>query len=235
MPLGQAAQDIVRLAGAAIAATLLGLASAGCAPQGESASAPPAASDSFDFYVLSLSWSPTYCAVEGGNANRQQCGGDARHAFVVHGLWPQFEQDWPEYCDSAEPDRVPDAIVGEIIDLMPSAGLVGHQWRKHGTCSTLPQRAYFEHVRRAREAVAIPDAFADAEQPTMTSPLAVETQFIEANPGLAADGIAVSCDGGYIGEVRICMTQDLRFRACRQVDERGCRRSSATMPAVADN
>ena len=56
----------------------------------------------FDFYVLSLSWSPSFCeeASERGNEGRSQaqCGGRP-FSFVVHGLWPQYEHGFPEYCD----------------------------------------------------------------------------------------------------------------------------------------
>src|SRR5438874_4074521 len=60
----------------------------------------------FDFYVLSLSWSPSFCeqASERGNDRRSgaQCGGRP-FSFVVHGLWPQYERGFPEYCQrSAE-------------------------------------------------------------------------------------------------------------------------------------
>ena len=55
----------------------------------------------FDFYVLSLSWSPSFCeaAQERGNSSRNQqiqCGGRP-YAFVVHGLWPQYDRGFPNY------------------------------------------------------------------------------------------------------------------------------------------
>ena len=54
----------------------------------------------FDFYVLSLSWSPSFCeaAAERGNTGRSQqaqCG-ERPFSFVVHGLWPQYERGYPE-------------------------------------------------------------------------------------------------------------------------------------------
>src|SRR5580704_5376656 len=60
----------------------------------------------FDYYVLSLSWSPSFCeeAQERGNGGRsqqQQCGGRP-FSFVVHGLWPQYERGYPEYCDRSK-------------------------------------------------------------------------------------------------------------------------------------
>ncbi|MCB1968558.1 MAG: ribonuclease, partial [Candidatus Accumulibacter sp.] len=52
----------------------------------------------FDFYVLALSWSPAYCLIEGDRANKQQCAEERDLGFVVHGLWPQFESGYPEFC-----------------------------------------------------------------------------------------------------------------------------------------
>lgn len=221
----------MRPASAALAAIVLGLASA-CQPASQEQAEAAAPSDTFDFYVLSLAWSPTYCAVEGDDANRRQCGSGRDLGFIVHGLWPQFERGWPEFCDSGEPDRVPNAIVDDIIDLIPSAGLIGHQWRKHGSCTGLSQRAYFRLVRQASAAVTIPETLGDAERRTEIAPGEVERHFLDANPGLAAEGIAVTCEGGLIDEVRICLTQALGFRTCAEIDRRGCRRSGTVMPAA---
>ena len=74
----------------------------------------------FDYYVLSLSWSPSFCeeAQERGNGGRsqQQCGGRP-FSFVVHGLWPQYERGYPEYCDrDSWLDR---NIMTSMLDLMP--------------------------------------------------------------------------------------------------------------------
>ena len=44
---------------------------------------------SFDYYALSLSWSPTYCADKGARDGGPQCNGPRPYAFVLHGLWPQ--------------------------------------------------------------------------------------------------------------------------------------------------
>jgi ribonuclease T2 len=59
----------------------------------------------------------------------------------------------------------------------------------------------------------------------------VENAFAAANPGLARDGIAVSCADGRLDEVRICLTRDLSFRSCANVDRRGCRQRSLEVPA----
>lgn len=121
---------------------------------------PVPAGTGFDFYVLSLSRSPAFCASSEGSGNRQQCGSNRRYGFVVHGLWPQNETGYPEFCTSSEPDRVPDAIGRTMFDIMPSMGLIGHQWRKHGACSGLSQKDYFSATRTAFEAVKLPETIA---------------------------------------------------------------------------
>ncbi len=185
----------------------------------------------FDFYVLSLSWSPSYCEAEKSHANRQQCASGRPYAFVVHGLWPQFERGFPADCTTAEPD-VPRERRAALYDLMPSAGLIGYQWRKHGSCSGLSQRDYFAVMRKARQQVRIPAEFARLDDYRMVDPAAAERAFLAANPGLDAAAIAVTCDKRYLREVRICLTKDLKFRACPEIDRRSCRLSRAVMPPV---
>ncbi|WP_157015231.1 ribonuclease T2 family protein [Mesorhizobium xinjiangense] len=185
--------------------------------------------EGFDFYVLSLSWSPSYCAAEGADANRQQCGSGRPYAFVVHGLWPQFERGYPEYCALADRD-VPSAEIKGLLPIMPSAGLIRHQWVKHGSCAGLSREEYFAVLRAAHDAVVIPQDFRHAADYRTIEPKRVEQAFLEANPDLDADGIAVTCDRRYLREVRICLTRDLQFRACEEVDRRGCKRREAVMP-----
>ena len=84
----------------------------------------------------------------------QQCGGRP-FSFVVHGLWPQYEQGFPSFCQVPAP-RLDRAIVGSMLDLMPSPRLIFHEWDRHGTCSGLSPHAYFEAVRKARAVVKIP-------------------------------------------------------------------------------
>lgn len=189
----------------------------------------------FDFYVLSLSWSPTFCeaAAERGNAGRSgqiQCGGRP-FAFVVHGLWPQYERGYPEYCERPSP-RLDRRIVNSMLDLMPATGLIYNEWDKHGTCAGLSQRAYFEEIRKARAAVRIPPDFIDAKESRTVTPDEVEAAFIKANPGLSGEAIAVSCDKTRLSEVRICMSRDLQFRGCGEIDRRACRRERLEVPPM---
>lgn len=190
--------------------------------------APP---KKFDFYVLSLSWSPSYCEAEGSGANQQQCSSQRPYAFVVHGLWPQFERGFPSDCPTKSP-RVDDETVRSLYDIMPSAGLIGHQWRRHGSCTGLAAEDFFATLRVAREKVTIPAAYRQLNTYETIAARTVETAFLEANQSLPPDGISTSCDGRFFREIRICLTKSLEFRACPELERRGCRAEKLIMPPV---
>src|SRR5688572_26156484 len=186
----------------------------------------------FDFYVLALSWSPSFCEAAGerGTPPQQQCG-SRPYSFVVHGLWPQYEKGFPEFCQVPAP-RLDRNIVSSMLDLMPSPRLVFNEWDKHGTCSGLNARAYFETLRKARAIAKIPADYLDVKEPLMVTLADVEEAFIKANPGMTPQSIAVSCDHKRLSEVRICLTKDFRFRDCAEIDRRACRRDKLVMPPV---
>jgi ribonuclease T2 len=187
----------------------------------------------FDYYVLSLSWSPSFCeqaSARGGHRSDIQCGGRP-FSFVVHGLWPQYEHGYPEYCLRPSP-RLDRNIVSSMLDLMPARGLIFNEWDKHGTCSGLKARAYFETIRKARAAIKIPPEYLDLAASTTVTPAAVEDAFIKVNPGLSPTAIAVTCNRARLSEVRICLSKDLQFHACQEIDRRACRRDKVVMPPI---
>src|ERR1700747_64167 len=136
----------------------------------------------FDFYVLSLSWSPSFCEAAGerGTPPQQQCGARP-YSFVVHGLWPQYERGFPEFCQQPAP-RLDRNIVSSMLDLMPAPRLIFNEWDRHGTCSGLSPNAYFENVRKARAAVKIPDAYIAPSAALTVTPDEVEGACAEAHP-----------------------------------------------------
>jgi ribonuclease T2 len=115
---------------------------------------------------------------------------------------------------------------------MPAPGLIFNEGDKHGTCSGLGQRAYFEAIRKARAGIKIPDEFLDLQQAKTIAPDAIEEAFIKVNPGLSNSAIAVTCDRNRLTEVRVCMSKDLQFRACEEIDRRACRRDQVVMPPM---
>jgi len=188
----------------------------------------------FDFYVLSLSWSPSFCAAaherDGARIPGAQCGARP-FAFVVHGLWPQYEHGFPEYCQVPAP-RLYRGIVDSMLDVMPAPHLIFNEWDRHGTCSGLSPRAYFDLVRKARAAVKIPAEYVELQSPLNVTPTAVEEAFTKANPGLSSEGMAIGCDHKRLTEVRICLSKELQFRNCAEIARRSCERDQLVMPPV---
>jgi ribonuclease T2 len=186
----------------------------------------------FDFYVLALSWTPSYCEAEGDRrSGDEQCSRGRQFSFVVHGLWPQYERGFPRDCVKPAP-WLANGLINGMLDLMPARGLVIHEWRTHGTCSGLAPETYFNAVRRAHARVTIPERFRGIEKHTMVSPAEIEGEFLAANPDLKPDMIAVTCDQRRLREIRICMTTDLAFRSCDEINRRACRMPRVVMPPV---
>ncbi len=205
------------------------------------AAAHDGAPGQFDFYVLSLSWSPSFCAEaaerRGGAAPSLQCGARP-YSFVVHGLWPQYDKGFPEYCETPAP-RLSRDIVSSMLDLMPAPHLIYNEWDKHGTCAGLSPHGYFDTVRRARAAVKIPPDYNALNAPLAVAPGVVADAFIKANPGLSAAAMAVECDHKRLTEVRLCLAKDFsagsataQFHDCPEVVKRSCRRDQVVMPPV---
>jgi ribonuclease T2 len=185
----------------------------------------------FDYYLLSLSWSPAFCLQSPGAA---ECTGLRRYGFIVHGLWPQNERGWPEHCDVRVP--VPDEVVQGIADLMPARALVYHEWSAHGTCSGLPPAQFFALVRRAYASIVIPPPLKGPTAAVEQSTSAVAGEFLRANPGMPAASIVVTCSGQgapRLREVRICLDRDLAPRDCSADAARAaCRAPELIVPPV---
>ena len=177
----------------------------------------------FDYYVLSLSWAPTWCGGAGDRDDTDQCAPGRRIGFMVHGLWPQNERGWPAECATGQPDPTR-GDSREMADIMGSGGLAWYQWKKHGRCSGLSGRDYYRLTRAAAGAVSVPPLFAMLPRDITLPATVVEDAFMQANPALTRDGITVTCDGDAIDEVRVCLTRDLQPRDCAADARRDCRR-----------
>lgn len=188
-------------------------------------------SGEFDYYVLALSWSPNWCEIEGDARDSDQC--DARHDYgwTLHGLWPQFHQGWPSYCPTTNtlPSR---QMSADMTDLMGSAGLAWHQWKKHGTCAGLPAAQYYALMRRAYALVTRPVIFRNLDREITLPAAVVEEAFLKANPDLDKDMLTVTCRDGYIQEARICLSRDLAPVPCGRDVIRDCRLKSARFRPV---
>ena len=175
----------------------------------------------FDYYVLALSWTPTWCAIEGDGRGSPQCDPGQGFGFTLHGLWPQYEEGWPSYCPTSErnPSR---GMTADIADIMGSSGLAWHQWNKHGVCSGLSARDYFALSRLAYERVTRPDLLRNLGREVRLPAEVIEEAFLEENPDLRDETTTVTCRDGRVQEIRICLTRDLDPRECGRDVARDC-------------
>lgn len=175
----------------------------------------------FDYYLMSLSWSPTYCLTH--EYDRAQCAGKG-YGFVLHGLWPQYDSGgYPHNCAGSSLSADAEAI-GD--SLYPSPKLVQHEWAEHGTCSGLDPMTYFRTADRASATVRIPAAFEAPRTTLVMSGDEIASAFRAANPTLPDDSLRVVCSRGQFSEVRICLTRTLAVRRCG----RGVRSSCPLAP-----
>ena len=189
----------------------------------------------FDYYVLVLSWSPSFCAGEGRAKKSPQCSGTRPFAFVLHGLWPQYETGWPNDCHQGRKPRVPSTLINTMLDIMPARRLVIHQYNKHGTCSGLDPESYFQTARKAFEAIKIPARYLQPQKPVIISPREIENDFLKTNQELTPEMISISCGRNKrLRGVRICFSKDLALRGCgaNETQQKLCKLDKIVMPSV---
>ncbi|UZD90264.1 ribonuclease T2 [Cognatishimia activa] len=185
----------------------------------------------FDYYVLALSWSPNWCAIEGDAKGSPQCDPREDHGWILHGLWPQFHRGWPSYCRTSE--RAPSrGMTSDMADIMGTSGLAWHQWKKHGTCSGLSASGYFELSREAYERIERPQILRKLDKSVRLPAHLIEEVFLKENPGLSPEGLTVTCKQGYIQEARICLSKDLDPVPCGRDVIKDCTLSDALFDPV---
>lgn len=184
----------------------------------------------FDYYLMSLSWSPSYC--EAHPDESEQCAHKG-FGFVLHGLWPQNRDgSWPQHCST---DEQPDAAtIDRALAFMPSRRLVEHEWQTHGSCTGLDPKDYFARADRAFANVRIPAAMQTPQEPPSLGADDIVSAFAQTNPGLDERMITVECrDGGELTEVRVCLNKDtLAPQACGGRVRNSCRYGELRIPAV---
>jgi ribonuclease T2 len=182
--------------------------------------AQAAGAQSFDYYLLNLSWSPEFCY---SHPSAAEC---AQHrAFTLHGLWPQNTGgSYPENCSTAPGPRDP----AEFSDLYPDAGLLRHEWKTHGTCSGLGPDAFFTLARKAVHSVRIPDELSTLKRQISMPPGKILDLFARSNPAFPRDSLALSCGNNYLTAVEVCMDKSLQPIACGPI--RTCRANTVRIP-----
>ena len=185
----------------------------------------------FDYYVMALSWSPNWCAIEGDAKRSDQCDARHDHGWILHGLWPQYHRGFPEYCRTSyrAPSR---GQTNAMADIMGTGGLAWHQWKKHGVCSGLSPEDYYALSRVAYASVTRPAIFRKLDRSIKLPAAVVEAAWLKDNPKLEADGLTITCKKGHIQEARICFSRDLTPVPCGQDVVRDCRMKDAVFDPV---
>ena len=188
--------------------------------QSTSALPAPNGPQNFDYYLLSLSWSPEFCY---SHRDAPEC---ARHAtFVLHGLWPQnVDGSYPQDCSNAPGP----ANATQYSDIYPDAGLLEHEWHTHGTCSGLSADSFFDTARAAFEAFTIPPKLAQLNTQISMAPDQILSLVRASNPSIPANSVVLSCGNNYLTAVEVCLDKQLHPIACGPV--RSCRARVVRIP-----
>lgn len=166
----------------------------------------------FDYWVMALSWSPDYCATN-DYEDEQQCSIGKQLDFVLHGLWPQYEDGWPSYCTD---ETLPYDLQAEYVGLYPNDNLFDHEWKKHGTCSGLTPEGYLEWSSALKNGLVIPFEYDSPLEPFRTDAAALQVAFVAENPTFPENAFAVYCSGSgrFLKEIFVCYEKDGTPREC---------------------
>jgi ribonuclease T2 len=181
---------------------------------------PTSASQSFDYYLLNLSWTPEFCH---GHPNATECA--SRQAFVLHGLWPQnTDGTYPQNCSTEPGPRNP----GSFSDIYPDAGLLRHEWNTHGTCSGLSPDDFFTAARAAFHSIAIPSKLSQLDHQISMPPDEILGLFTATNPSIPRASLALSCGNNYLTAIEVCLNKSGQPTACGPI--RSCRANTVRIP-----
>jgi ribonuclease T2 len=170
----------------------------------------------FDLYLLSLSWSPGFCDIEGRRKGKPECAAGAHLGLVVHGLWPQYDNgDYPTFCDPSK-NFVPRASLDISREIYPDKSLAIGEWRKHGECSGLDAAHYYQAEIATYHMIKLPGTLVAPAAPLHAKAAEIAQAFARANPGVIEPGmVRTSCVRGELEEVRFCVKKDLSgFQDC---------------------
>lgn len=165
-------------------------------------------------YTLALSWSPEYCrGRESRAADRRQCSGEGgRFGFVVHGLWPEGRNGWPQWCPASRRPTSQDLAANLCIT--PSAALLAREWAEHGACMARRPETYFKVTRILWNSLRWPDFDRLSRRKGLTAG-EVRKAFTEANRGWKAEQVGVRLNRrGWLEELWLCYGKDFKPTAC---------------------
>lgn len=101
-------------------------------------------SGQFDLFLLAQSWAPRFCCSNAAQCKRENMEG--MDDLAIHGLWPAYNEadsggrTYPAFCDRSD---MASATSGSTLK-----GRAAHEWKKHGTCTTMSSTDYLTEEMR---------------------------------------------------------------------------------------
>ena len=174
-----------------------------------------------DYFRLSLSWSPTFCASKKQSEKYFQC--QQSFGLIVHGLWPNTKnatniRSHPRNCRNDQ--QIPLDIIDKYFCLMPSEILMQAEWEKHGTCYWSNARDYFEQIQRLYSNINQPNNLENILQnQTISKRLRrewIKQSFLQLNPRLPANAIDIRMinRARKLREIAFCYNSQFNYTDC---------------------
>ncbi|RKG58598.1 hypothetical protein D7X30_13390 [Corallococcus sp. AB011P] len=184
----------------------------------------------FGTYLLALTWAPTFCRT---HPDKEECG-DLEESFgathlTIHGLWPQFNDEearelnctYPAYCGGlceCQGSNAPSKCFPDPATIPPAMGTYGpgfvtdnfflanHEWPKHGSCTGMDTRTYFQSTIDALLSLPGDQGTPAAITDNVGGSVALENLRAAFGQG---DSVAFSCDPNCnLMEVGVCFSVD---------------------------
>ncbi len=241
-----------RLFGLCAAALCLAARVAVAQPDASREQEPPG---KFDFYLMSFTIAPSFCALSARYAEKQECRGatDAGYRatpLTVHGLWPNRERVsvnlQPQYCAGPPLGQLSPSLREKLAHWMPGVadGLDRYEWRRHGACSGLTPEAYFSAAVRLAERADATIGAVLRDGGMLGHEVKVDdiVAAVAAKDSPLAAAMVVSCrfpreDGGpsraYVQEIRLVLTRDFAPEPAERVgfgQNSGCPGKAGFLP-----
>lgn len=207
---------------------------------------------SFDYFLLSLSLAPSFCALSPANQAKQECRSLTEADFeqtplTVHGLWPNRARvsvnRQPHDCGS--PLVAPSSDTqAALTRYMPGGpGLEQYEWRKHGSCSGLSPEVYFATIVRLAQHAndTIGSVMRSREMLGHRVVISDLLAGVAAVDAALAPAIVVDCNqprgggGTLVDEIRIVLSKDFQPMPAASVglgQNSGCAGGHGQVPLV---
>jgi len=189
-------------------------------------------SGDFDFYVYQQSWSAQYCK----GSSYPGCKNPIptmKTNLTIHGMWPNYASEqsghwWPQCCQSSAGQSLTNAVYqalkNQLWECWPNEedpqptkvtdSLWDHEWNKHGTCSGLAQKDYFNSGISVDFTLGTPSLITDNVGGSVSVSQLESVYNGSPCPRGGACKVVVGCTDGELSDITTCWDKDLNQMVC---------------------